>query len=62
MKMNFAGEGEFVQGMMNNYMCEADDALQYSLHAVSNVEVQLYEVEFRLKPATVPQKIRKPIN
>jgi YhcG PDDEXK nuclease domain len=45
---HLAGKDEPVHGMI---ICrEADKALQYALHAVSNVELQLYEVEFRLKP------------
>jgi hypothetical protein len=47
---HLAGRDESVQGMI---ICrETDDALRYALHAVSNVEVRLYEVEFRLRPAT----------
>jgi hypothetical protein len=49
-RLHLAGKDEPVQGMI---ICrEADDALRYALHAVSNVEVQSYEVEFRLKPTT----------
>jgi RecB family endonuclease NucS len=49
MKQHLAGD-EPVQGMI---ICrEADNALQYPLHTLSNVAVQLYEVEFRLKPIT----------
>jgi YhcG PDDEXK nuclease domain len=49
-RLHLAAKDEPVQGMI---ICrEADEALQYALHAASNVEVQLYEVEFRLKPAT----------
>ncbi len=57
-KQHLAGRHEPVQGMI---ICrETDEALQYALHAVSNVEVQLYEVEFRLKPATALPNPRKP--
>jgi hypothetical protein len=49
---HLAAKDEPIQGMI---ICrDADKTLQYALHAVSNVEVRLYEVEFRLKP-TIPQ-------
>jgi hypothetical protein len=49
-KTNLAGDAESVQGMI---ICRDTDAnLQYALNAVSNVEVQLYEVEFRLRGTT----------
>ncbi len=42
-------EGDEVHGMI---IChEADDALRYAISTVQNVDLQLYEVEFRLKPA-----------
>jgi hypothetical protein len=48
-RQHLAGNDEPVQGMI---ICrEVDNALQYALHAVSNIELRLYEVEFRLKPA-----------
>jgi hypothetical protein len=49
-KQHLAGDAESVQGMI---ICRDTDAnLQYALNAVSNVEVQLYEVEFRLRGTT----------
>jgi YhcG PDDEXK nuclease domain len=49
-RQHLAGKDEPVEGMI---ICrDADKALQYALHAVSNVEVRMYEVEFRLKPTT----------
>jgi hypothetical protein len=49
-KQHLAGKDESVQGII---ICrEADNALQYALRVVSNVAVQLYEVDFRLKPIT----------
>jgi hypothetical protein len=57
-RQHLASKDEFVQGMI---ICrEADNALQYALNAVSNVEVQLYEVEFRLKPTAALPNDRKP--
>ncbi len=45
-KRHLAGKDEPVQGLI---ICrEADKTLQYALDAVPNVEVQSYEVEFRL--------------
>lgn len=42
-------EGEdTVQGLVIAH--EADESIRYALAAVPNVELQLYEVEFRLKP------------
>jgi YhcG PDDEXK nuclease domain len=47
-RQHLANSDDTVQGMI---ICrDADKALQYALHAVSNIEVRLYEVEFRLKP------------
>lgn len=48
-KQHLAGEDELVQGMIISR--QVDSALQYALQAVPNVDLQLYEVEFRLKPA-----------
>ena len=46
-RQHLAGNDESVHGMI---ICrETDHALHYALYAVSNVEVQLYEVEFRLR-------------
>lgn len=46
---HLAGTGEDVYGMI---IChETDDALHYAISNVSNVDVRLYEVEFRLKPS-----------
>ena len=46
-KRHLAEAGDEVHGMI---ICrEADDALRYALNAVSNVELRLYEVEFRLR-------------
>jgi RecB family endonuclease NucS len=40
-------EGETVQGMVIAH--EADDSIQYALKPLKNIELKLYEVEFRLK-------------
>jgi hypothetical protein len=48
-KRNLAEDGDEVYGMI---ICrEADEALQYALSVLPNVELQLYEVEFRLREA-----------
>ncbi|MBI4764660.1 MAG: DUF1016 family protein [Deltaproteobacteria bacterium] len=48
-KRNLAEDGDEVHGMI---ICrEADDALHYALSAVPNMELRLYEVEFRLREA-----------
>jgi len=48
-KTHLAGKDEPVHGMIISR--QVDSNLQYALHAVPNVDLQLYEVEFRLKPA-----------
>jgi hypothetical protein len=48
-KQHLASKDETVQGMIISR--DLDRALQYALRAVPNVDVQLYEVEFRLRPA-----------
>ena len=48
-KQHLASKDETVQGMIISR--DVDRALQYALHAVPNIDVQLYEVEFRLRPA-----------
>lgn len=48
-KHHLAGKDELVQGMIISR--QVDNALQYAVQAVPNVDLQLYEVEFRLKPA-----------
>ena len=45
---HLAGKEERVEGMIISR--NLDKRLQYALYAVPNVEVRLYEVEFRLKP------------
>ena len=46
-KQHLAEEGDEVRGLI---ICrEADNALHYALSTVQNVELRLYEVEFRLK-------------
>jgi len=48
-KQHLANKDETVTGLI---ICrETDKALQYALAAVPNVKVELYEVEFRLRPA-----------
>ena len=48
-KHHLAGKDERVQGMIISR--QVDSALRYAVQAVPNVDLQLYEVEFRLKPA-----------
>lgn len=46
-RQHLAQDGEQVHGLI---ICrEADDALRYALSEVQNVELRLYEVEFRLR-------------
>jgi RNA-binding protein YlmH len=46
-KHHLAASGETVQGLI--IARAVDESLQYALTNVSNVDVQLYEVDFRLK-------------
>ena len=56
-KQHLAGKDELVQGMIISR--QVDSALQYAVQAVPNVDLQLYEVEFRLKPAPALPKPSK---
>lgn len=47
-KEHLAEPGETVQGLVIAH--EADEPIRYALAAVPNVELQLYEVDFRLRP------------
>jgi RecB family endonuclease NucS len=49
-KQHLSGKDELVQGMIISR--QVDSALQYAVQAVPNVDLQLYEVQFRLKPAS----------
>ena len=58
-KQHLAGKDELVQGMIISR--QVDSALKYAVQAVPNVDLQLYEVEFRLKPAPalpMPTKLK----
>ena len=51
-KNHLAEPNEEVKGLVIAH--KTDDALRYALSTVSNVDLQLYEVDFRLKPTSLP--------
>ncbi len=48
-RAELAGAGDEVEGLVIAH--EADDAMRYALAAVPRVSLQLYGVDFRLRPA-----------
>jgi RecB family endonuclease NucS len=50
-KQHLAGDGEKVEGLVIAH--QADDSIRYALAVAPDVELQLYEVDFRLRKTNV---------
>lgn len=52
-KKNLAEKGEEVRDMVIAH--QAEESIKYDVTMLSNVDLKLYEVEFRLKDAEMPE-------